>query len=65
MFTGVTNQQSKSCPSCMLFIILDLMSLPKIIKLSPTVWELWPAQDFSIRGVKYTRGPRATAHSPE
>ena len=26
------------------------MSLPKIIKLSQTGWELWPAQDFSIRG---------------
>ena len=29
------------------------MSLPKIIKLSQTVWELWPAQDFDIRGDKY------------
>ena len=29
------------------------MSLPKIIKLSQTVWELWPAQDFGIRGDKY------------
>ena len=26
------------------------MSLPKIIKLSQTLWELWPAQDFGIRG---------------
>ena len=26
------------------------MSLPKIIKLSQTVLELWPAQDFGIRG---------------
>ena len=26
------------------------MSLPKIIKLSQTVWELWPAQDFGITG---------------
>ena len=26
------------------------MSLPKIIKLSQTVQELWPAQDFCIRG---------------
>ena len=26
------------------------MSLPKIIKLSQTVWKLWPAQDFGIRG---------------
>ena len=29
------------------------MSLPKIIKLSQTVWELRPAQDFGIRGDKY------------
>ena len=29
------------------------MSLPKIIKLSQTVWELWPAQDFGIMGDKY------------
>ena len=28
------------------------MSRPKIIKLSQTVWELWPAQDFGIRGAK-------------
>ena len=26
------------------------MSPPKIIKLPQTVWELWPAQDFGIRG---------------
>ena len=25
-------------------------SLPNIIKLSQTVWELWPAQDFGFRG---------------
>ena len=29
------------------------MSLPKIIKLSQTIWKLWPAQDFSTRGDKY------------
>ena len=41
----------KSCPSCMLHTFLTwYMSLPKIIKLSQTVWELWPAQDFGIRG---------------
>ena len=28
-------------------------SLPNIIKLSQTVWELWPAQDFSFRGDNY------------
>ena len=26
------------------------MILLKIIKLSQTVWELWPAKDFGIRG---------------
>ena len=31
------------------------MSLPNIIKLSQTLWELWPAQDFSFRGDKYIR----------
>ena len=29
------------------------MSLPNMIKLSQTVWELWPAQDFGFRGDKY------------
>ena len=32
------------------------MSLPKIIKLSQTVWELWSAQDFGIRGDEYIMG---------
>ena len=29
------------------------MFLPIIIKLSQTVWELWPAEDFGFRGHKY------------
>ena len=29
------------------------MSILKVIKLSQIVLELWPAQDFSIRGDKY------------
>ena len=29
------------------------MSLPNIIELPQTVWELWPAQDFRFRGDKY------------
>ena len=29
------------------------MSLPKIIKLSQTVWELWLANDFGIMVIKY------------
>ena len=50
MFIGVKNQQSKSCHSCMLHTFLTwYMSLPKIIKSSQTVWEIWPAQDFGIR----------------
>ena len=54
MFIGVKNQQSKSCPPCMLHTFLTwYMSLPKIIKLSQTVWEIWHAQDFGIRGDKY------------
>ena len=54
MFIGVKNQQSRSCPSCMLNTFLtSYMSLPKIIKLSQIVWELWPAQDFGIKGDKY------------
>ena len=28
-------------------------SLPNIIKLSQTGWELWPAQDFGFRGDNY------------
>ena len=40
MFIGVKNQQSKSCPSCMLHTFLtQYVSLPKIIKLSQTVWD--------------------------
>ena len=27
-----------------------------IIKLSQTVWELWPAQDFGMRGDEYKNG---------
>ena len=30
-------------------------SLPNIIKLSQTVWELWPAQDFGFRGDNHIR----------
>ena len=30
-------------------------SLPNIIILSQTVWELWPAQDFGFRGDNYIR----------
>ena len=33
--------------------LIQYMSLPNIIKLSQTVWELWPAPDFSFRGDKY------------
>ena len=35
--------------------LLDLIyvPLPIIIKLSQTVWELWPSEDFGFRGHKY------------
>ena len=46
MFIQVKIQQSKSSLSYMLHTYL-YMSLPKIFKLSQTVW---PAQDFSILG---------------
>ena len=39
------------------------MSLSKIIKLSQTVWELWPAQDFGIRGDKYIMKVRKWEYS--
>ena len=29
------------------------MFIPNIPKLSQTVWELWPAQEFSFRGHRY------------
>ena len=30
-----------------------LHPLPNIIKLSQTIWELWPTQDFNFRGDNY------------
>ena len=39
------------------------MSLPNIIKLSQTVWELWPAQDFGIRGVYNGESESALEHN--
>ena len=54
MFIGVENQQSKSYPSYMQHTYLSsYMSLQKIIKLPQTVWQLWPSQDFGIRGDNY------------
>ena len=51
--------QSKSCPSCMWYSYLTwYLSLPIIIKLSQTVWELWPAEDFGFRGNKYMKKVR-------
>ena len=44
------NEHSKSYLSCIQY---SCLSLPKIIQLSQTVWELWPAQDFGFRGDKY------------
>ena len=39
------------------------MSQPKIIKLSQTVWELWPAQDFGIRGDNYGESESTLEHN--
>ena len=39
------------------------MSLPSIIKLSQTVWQLWPAQDFGFRGDKYIRQELSFLHA--
>ena len=38
------------------------MSLPKIIKLSRTAWELWPAKDFGIRGDNYGESESTIEH---
>ena len=52
---AVTKKQSASVShlSCDTPTWPDIMSLPSIIKLSQTVWELWPAQDLGFRGHKY------------
>ena len=48
------NEESESCLSCMRHAYWSSSSsLPNIIKLSQTVWELWPAQDFGFRGDNY------------
>ena len=39
------------------------MSPPNIIKLSQTVWELWPAQDFGFRGDKYIKQKLSFLHA--
>ena len=48
------NKGSESCLSCTRHTYWSSSSfLPNIIKLSQTVWELWPAQDFRFRGGNY------------
>ena len=48
------NEESESCLSCTLHAYWSSSSsLPNIIKLSQTVWELLPAQDFCFRGDNY------------
>ena len=48
------NVESESCLSCTWHAYWSSSSsLPNIIKLSQTVWELWPAQDFGYRGDYY------------
>ena len=45
---------NKVCFSCMRhFYLSSSSSLPNMIKLSQTVWELWPAEDFSFRAGNY------------
>ena len=39
------------------------MPLPNIIKLSQTVWELWPAQDFGFRGDRYIKQELSFLHA--
>ena len=49
-------EESESCLSCMRHTYWSSSSsLPNIIILSQTVWELWPAQDFLFRGDNYIR----------
>ena len=48
------NKESGSCLSCTRHTYWSSSSsLPNIIKLYQTVWELWPAQDFEFRGDNY------------
>ena len=47
-------EQCKSCPFCVRHSYLTwYMSLPYIIKLSETVWELWPANYFCFKKDNY------------
>ena len=39
-------------------LLVLFSSLPNIIKLSQTVWELWPAQEFGFRGDNITKEVR-------
>ena len=49
-------KKQRYCPSCMWHSYLTwYMSPSNIIKLSQTVWELWPAQNFGFRGDKYIK----------
>ena len=48
------NELSENCLSCTRHAYWSSSSfLPNILKLSQTVWELWPAQDFGVRGDDY------------
>ena len=39
------------------------MPPPNIIKLSQTVWELWPAQDFGLKGDKFIKQELSFLHA--
>ena len=48
------NKENENCLSCMRHAYWSSSSsLPNIIKLSQTVWELWPKKDFGFRGDNY------------
>ena len=48
------NEESESCLSCTQNAYWSSsIFLPNIIKLSQTVWELWPAQCFDFSGDNY------------
>ena len=61
---GYKKNEDNYCPSCKWNTYLTwYMSPPNIIKLSQTVWELWPAQDFGFRGDKYIKQELSFLHA--
>ena len=61
----ITLKKKSYCFSCKWHSYLTwYMFLPNIIKLSQTVWELWPEQDFGFRGVKYIKQKLSFLQAP-